>query len=82
LVGKNLNQVDLLVGEGADLLAEDGDGADQFTLLEHRDHEPGPEPSEFNTRNCQWVAVKVGLICTIVGNMDCLAGLDDTAHRS
>src|SRR5262249_18672487 len=82
LVGEILNQVDLLVGERADLLAVDSDRAHQRVVLDHWYHEEWPDAAEFNARNCQWVAVKIALICTIVGNMDCLAGLDDTADRS
>ena len=37
LGGEVLHQLDLLVGEGPDLLAVDDDGADQFVVLEHRD---------------------------------------------
>ena len=36
LRGEVLHQLDLLVGERADLLAVDGDGADQLVVLEHR----------------------------------------------
>ena len=36
LVGEVRDQLDLLVGERADLLAVDADGADQFVFLEHR----------------------------------------------
>src|SRR5262249_56671300 len=40
-----------------------------------------PDTGKFNGRNCQWIAVEVGWVYTIVGNMDCLTGLDDTADR-
>ena len=36
LRGEVLHQLDLLVGERANLLAVDDDGADQFVVLEHR----------------------------------------------
>ena len=36
LGGEVRHQLDLLVGERADLLAVDGDGADQLVFLEHR----------------------------------------------
>ena len=36
LGGEVLHQLDLLVGERPDFLAEDGDGADQLIVLEHR----------------------------------------------
>ena len=37
LGGEVLDQFDLLVGERSDLLTIDGDGTDQFIVLEHRD---------------------------------------------
>ena len=36
LRGKILHQLDLLVGEGAHLLAIDGDGTDEFIVFQHR----------------------------------------------
>ena len=42
--GEVRDQLDLLVGEGADLLAVDGDGANQLVLLEHRDDEKRASP--------------------------------------
>src|SRR6187399_2203898 len=37
LRGKVLNQLDLLVGERKDLLAEDGNDPNQLAFLQHRD---------------------------------------------
>ena len=39
LGGKVLNQLDLLIGEGPDLLPINGDSADQLVFIEHRDNE-------------------------------------------
>ena len=46
LRGEIRDQSDLLVGEGAHLLAIDGDGADQLVLFEHRDAEIGASASK------------------------------------
>jgi hypothetical protein len=45
------DQVDLLVGERPNLLAVDGDGADQFVLLEHRDKHVRAGAGSLNERN-------------------------------
>ena len=49
---KFCDQLDLLVGERADLLAVDDDGADQLVLLEHRHAEHGPDAGEFDAERC------------------------------
>src|SRR5262249_7969285 len=46
LGGEILDQLDLLVGEGADLLAVDADSPDQLLILQHRDAENGPSARE------------------------------------
>ena len=48
LGGEVLDQLDLLVGERTNLLAVDGDRADQLVLLEHRHGENGPHAAEFD----------------------------------
>ena len=47
LVGEVGHQLDLLVGEGADLLAIDADGAGQFVFLKHRDDEQCASATQF-----------------------------------
>ena len=42
-----LDQLDLLVGERADFLAEDDNRANQFVLLEHRHGNKRPRAAEF-----------------------------------
>jgi hypothetical protein len=71
----------LLVGEGPHLQAVDRNRSDWLVVLKHRYNEQCPDTAKFNGRNCQWIAVEVGWVYTIVGNMDCLTGLDDTADR-
>src|SRR5262245_5045219 len=43
-----LDQLDLLVGEGADLLSVDSDSADQFVVLEHRNGQYCPGTGELD----------------------------------
>ena len=51
LIGEVLDERDLLLGEWADLLAINGDRTDQLVLLEHGDHEKGPNTSKFDGRD-------------------------------
>ena len=44
LGGEVLHEIDLLVGEGADLLAVDDDRADQLIVLEHRNAKTSAGP--------------------------------------
>ena len=46
LGGEVLHQLDLLVGEGADLLPVDHDGADELVVLEHRYGRVRPRPAK------------------------------------
>ena len=48
LGGEVLYQLNLLVGECANLLAVNGEDADQLIVLEHRNVENSPEASEFD----------------------------------
>ncbi len=48
---KFVHQLDLLVGERPDLLAIDGDGADQLILLEHRHDEQVSRAGDFDERD-------------------------------
>ncbi len=51
LAGEIRDQLDLLVGEGAHLLAIDADGADQLILLEHRHGQQGAGAGGVDQRN-------------------------------
>ena len=51
LRGEILDQLDLLVGERAHLLAINGDPADQLVLLEHGHGEHGASAGHFNERH-------------------------------
>ncbi len=47
---KFVHQLDLLVGEGANFLTEDGDGADQRVILEHRHGNKSSRAAKFDRR--------------------------------
>src|SRR6516162_1135257 len=76
LSGEVLDQLDLLVGEWADLLAIDDNAANQLILLEHWHLNERARPGELDQRRtCVW------LFHRAVGNLDDLPCLDDTAHK-
>ena len=61
LIGEVLHQLDLLVCERPDFLAEDGNRSDQLAFLEHRHHDKRPGAAEFaqlhdrpETRHIVW----------------------------
>ena len=61
-VAKFVHQLDLLVGERTDLLAIDGDGADQLVVLEHRHDEQCPQRRRFDAGDDEWIAFEIGPI--------------------
>ena len=76
------DQLDLLVGEGTYLLAVDGEDADEFLLLEHRNVENGPEASQFDRGYKDRFTLNVsGLHCDI-GDMSRLPCMHDAAEGS
>ena len=58
--GEILDQLDLLVGERPDLLAVDGDDADQLVVLEHRHDEQCADAGDVDTSARQSIAGKIG----------------------
>jgi hypothetical protein len=80
LGGEVLNQPDLLLGEGADLLVIDRDGADQFTLLEHRNQEVCSSTGAFHEADEARIALQVGRLSREVGNVDNVSGLYETSE--
>ncbi len=80
LGGKVLDQIDLLVGECANLLAVDGDGADQFTLIEHRNQEVCSSTGAFHEGNEARIALQVGGLRREVDNVDDVSSLDETGE--
>src|SRR3974377_1705154 len=81
LRSKVLQQFDLLVGEGAHLLAVDGDGADQFLFLEHRYGENGASTSLLHQANRPRLAFDVSLLHPEVGNVLQLLCRDHAAEK-
>src|SRR5262245_39680067 len=77
LSGEILHQLDLLVGEQADILAIDGNSANQIIHLEHRHQDERACPRELYQRGiCMWI------FCRNVGNVDDLLFLDEAADIS
>ena len=59
LPGKVLDQLDLLLGKRSDLLAVDGDRANQPALFEQRHNENCTGASEVRESDGRWIALKV-----------------------
>jgi hypothetical protein len=70
-----LDQIDLLIGEGLNLLAIDGDDSNQVIVCEHRDIQNGPIAAELNGRDAERIALCVGLFRSDVANVHYLLGL-------
>ena len=80
LVGEVRHQRDLLVGEGTDFLARQGERTDQLVLLQHRDSQNCPDTSEFNGGDDGGCALfDVGRLCRDIGDMNRRFGRDHTA---
>ena len=71
---KFCDQLDLLVGEWADLLAVDGDRADQLVVLEHRHSDQVRAPPMIDEEQTL-DRVDVARLRRDVGNVDHLLGL-------
>ena len=82
LSGEVLHQLDLLVGEGANFLAVDGERANQFVLLQHGDSQKCPHATKFDGCNGGWVAsVGVALLRCGIGDVnDPLGSQHATRH--
>ena len=74
---KFVHQLNLLVGERTDLLAIDGNCADQLALLEHWHRHEAAGALELRQGNDSAVFSDVGLIGAEVGNVDNLFGFGD-----
>src|SRR5262249_20739119 len=81
LVGKVLDQFDLLVAERTYLLAIQADGADDLILFEHGNESQREYAGNFNCANRQWMAVELRLILSEISYLHRLAGLSNAAHR-
>jgi hypothetical protein len=75
LRGEVLDQLDLLFGEQADILAIDCNSANRLIPLEHWHQDERARPREFY----EW-GICVWIFCSNVGNVDDLPFLDEAAH--
>ena len=75
LGGEALDQLDLLVGEGADLLTIDADRTDQPVLLEHRHDQQSPGASKASNRF-------IGIFHKNIGNVDHLFRIGDAVKET
>jgi hypothetical protein len=77
-----LHQFDLLGSKGANLLAINGEGADEFTLLQHRHNEKSAYAGEFDTINAPWIARGVSRLCGQIRDMNERSGRDHSTRGS
>src|SRR5262249_54639771 len=82
LGGKIRDQLDLLIGKWAYLLAIDTDSANQFALFEHWHVEKTSRAAQFGCRNAKRVAVGVNLLGMCIDDMDSLLIGGDAAQAS
>ena len=80
LGGEVRDQLDLLVGERAHLLAVDDDGADQLVVLEHRHDEQRARAAEFGGGDAKRLALGVGLSALMSSMWTVCLVLDDAAQ--
>ncbi len=70
LCGEILNQLDLLVGKGAHLLAVDIDRADQLVVFQQRHFDQRPAARDFDSRDAQRIAFGISLALGDVFDLD------------
>src|SRR5262245_25642553 len=80
LSGETLHQLDLLLGERADLCPVDREHADDLIMLEHRDRGQCPYPCDIDRAHSQWMVGQIALIEFQVGNLDRLPLSDNASH--
>jgi hypothetical protein len=74
LIGEILNEVDLPVVEGADLLSVNRERPDQVLFLEHRYDKKRPNATKLDAGDDLWFALGVPCVRQEVGDMDYLLG--------
>ena len=77
---KFVDQLDLLIGERAHLLAVDTDHADQLVLLEHRNDKKGSDSTSFRTGDHERIAIYIGFQVPDVVNMHGLFSADNSCE--
>ena len=80
--GEAREQLDLLVGERAHLLAVNDNGADQLVFLEHGDDDVRPRPGEIDKRNDAGITVEIASSCRRSAMWSDLFGLGEAIERS
>src|SRR5262249_18401291 len=70
LLSEILQQLDLLVSKGVNLLTENVDDADKLVFPEHRDGEYGSKAAKLNGRGDVRIAFEVSWTCGRVGDVD------------
>ena len=70
------DEIDLLISEGTNLLAENGDDSHQFVILEHRHINYGPNATEFDGFHGRWVTFGIEVCRCYVSNLDHPLGPD------
>src|ERR1700730_11478240 len=81
LTGKARNQRDLLLGKRSNLLVKNADCPEQLIVPDHRHDEQSPDAANFDASDRQWVVIEIGLIVTIVDDVNNLRSLDDSGDR-
>ena len=82
LRGEILQQRDLLVGEWPNLLAEDGDGTEQVSILAERDNELTARAAEISNGSATRIPGSIGVIVGDVRDMHHIFALDDPCRAS
>jgi hypothetical protein len=80
LVGKVLDQADLLVAERMYLFSIHADSTDNLILLEHGHQSQREDAGDLNCGNGQWMAVNVRRIFSEISYLHRLPGLSNAAH--
>ena len=70
--GEILHQLDLLVGEGTNLLPIDGDDSNQFVVLEHRHCDTSPNTTELDGLDNRRMTIGISPSCCEIGEVGCL----------
>ena len=76
-----MTQLNLLIGERANLLSVNRDRSDELGVFEHRNSQKRAGPTGLDKPNERREAVDVGLICPDVGDMNHLPCASDTPKR-
>src|ERR1700736_5162689 len=79
---KALEQFDLLVGKGPNVLTVDGEDANQLIVLEHRDIEKSAEAPEIGGGHVDGFTLDIGWLSGDIDDMNGLPRLNDPAEGS